>query len=88
LSWAYYNRGIARAASGDLKGAIADYSQTIDFDPRDASAYLNRGLARLMLHQEKEAKKDLDTCLKLDARLKPQLDEAIRHLEARQTGGR
>jgi len=82
LSWAYYNRGIARAATGDLKGAIADYSETIDFNPRSASAYAKRGLARLMLHQEKEAKKDFDTCLKLDPRLKPQLDDAIEHLEA------
>jgi len=82
LSWAYYNRGISRAASGDLKGAIADYSERIDFVPRDASAYAKRGLARLMLHQEREAKKDFNTCLKLDARLKPQLDEAIQGFAA------
>jgi len=78
----YYNRGIARAASGDLKGAIADYSERIDFKPRDTSAYEKRGLARLMLHQEKEAKKDFDMCLRLDPRMKPQLEAAIQQLGA------
>ncbi len=42
----YYNRGIARGKSGDLDGAIADFSKVIEIEPRDAQAYYNRGYAR------------------------------------------
>src|SRR5882672_733369 len=36
---AYYNRGIAKGAKGDLDGAIADYDRAIELDPRFAHAY-------------------------------------------------
>src|ERR1700730_10781316 len=42
---AYYNRGIAYKAKGDLDRAIADYSEALRLDPKDAFAYTNRGSA-------------------------------------------
>ena len=36
---AYINRGNAKSDKGDLDGAIADYSQAIQLDPKDADAY-------------------------------------------------
>ncbi|MCZ6624588.1 MAG: tetratricopeptide repeat protein [Deltaproteobacteria bacterium] len=43
---AYYNRGIARKAKGDLNGALKDYGEAIRLNPDDADAYYNRGIAR------------------------------------------
>jgi lipoprotein NlpI len=54
---AYYNRGIARKAKGDLDGAIKDYTEAIRIKPDHASAYINRGSAR-------REKGDLDGAIK------------------------
>jgi tetratricopeptide (TPR) repeat protein len=43
---AYENPGLAKQRKGDLDGAIADFSQAIELDPRLADAYQNRGLAK------------------------------------------
>jgi tetratricopeptide (TPR) repeat protein len=50
---AFYNRGVARKAKGDLDGAVQDYSEAIRLKPDDADAFNNRGVAR-------KAKGDLD----------------------------
>ncbi len=41
---AYYNRGKARTALSDARGAIADFTQAVHFNPKLAEAYGNRGL--------------------------------------------
>jgi len=33
LADAYYNRGIAKQAKGNVNGAIADFKQTLEIDP-------------------------------------------------------
>jgi len=38
----YYNRGVARKAIGDPKGAIDDYDKAISAAPRFALAYADR----------------------------------------------
>ncbi len=43
---AYYCRAGARLEAGDFKGALADYTMVIDFDPEDASSWFSRGFAR------------------------------------------
>lgn len=42
---AYYKRGIAYSAQGDLERAILDYNKTIEINPGSAEAYCDRGLA-------------------------------------------
>jgi regulator of sirC expression with transglutaminase-like and TPR domain len=37
---------VARFKTGDSEGAIADLTRAIELDPRNAEAWLNRGLAR------------------------------------------
>jgi tetratricopeptide (TPR) repeat protein/S1-C subfamily serine protease len=44
--FAYYNRGVARYKSGDLPGAIADWTAAIKINPQFDDAYNNRGVAR------------------------------------------
>jgi lipoprotein NlpI len=46
---AYYNRGNAHSAKGDVAAAIADYNEAIKRDPKNAAALTNRGTA----HSEK-----------------------------------
>jgi lipoprotein NlpI len=47
MSDAYFNRGLIKEQKGDLNGAIADNTQALNLNPKDARAYCNRGLARL-----------------------------------------
>jgi len=42
----YSARGFARQAKGDLDGALADYDQALELDPRNLEACYRRGLAR------------------------------------------
>ncbi len=53
FAYAYYNRGIAKKAKGDIDGAITDYNRAIELDPKYTDAYGNRGNA-------KQAKGDFD----------------------------
>src|ERR1051325_2355989 len=39
---AYFRRGLARQDGGDLSGAVADFSRTLEIMPQCAEAYANR----------------------------------------------
>ena len=54
---AYYNRGNARIAKGDLEGALQDYDEAIRLRPGYTMAFNNRGNAR-------KAKGDLEGALR------------------------
>src|SRR6516162_6240682 len=43
---AFYNRGAARRANGDLEGALHDYNEAIRLKSDDAEAFFKRGAAR------------------------------------------
>src|SRR5947209_1204907 len=66
----YYRSGIAKKASGDLDGAIADYTKAIEINPRYAGAYINRGVARKMKGDFDGAIADYDRAISLNPRLK------------------
>ena len=42
----YYKRGLRKRQSGDIKGAISDYSKAIEIDPTFFEAFYNRGNAK------------------------------------------
>ena len=44
---AHYNRGNILAATGDIEGAISDYTTAIKIDAKLAEAYGHRGLLRV-----------------------------------------
>ena len=66
LAVAYNNRGIAYATKGDLDRAIADFSEAIRLDPKDAHAYNNRGSAYENKGDHDRAITDYDEAIRLD----------------------
>jgi tetratricopeptide (TPR) repeat protein len=66
-----YRSGMTKADKHDYRGAIADYSATIESDdtPADvvAMAMYNRALAYSAIHETDKASEDLEAVLKMPA---------------------
>ena len=54
-STTYGSRGIAKARSGDVAGAILDFDVAIQMNPEDGMAYFNHGMAMEMLNDLQRA---------------------------------
>ena len=54
----FYNRGNSKAEVGDIRGAIADYSEAITLNPDVSQYYFNRGNAHIDLSEFWEAARD------------------------------
>jgi tetratricopeptide (TPR) repeat protein len=65
---AYYWRGAARWGSGDIKGAISDFSQSISINPRYSDAYIERGRSLEMDGNVQQAIADLNQAIAIDPR--------------------
>lgn len=63
---AFYNRGLALAAKGEIDRAIGDYDQAIRLRPDLADAYNNRGLAWRLKGDPARALQDFDAALRLN----------------------
>lgn len=59
------NRATSRQRTGDLKGALRDYSEAIEIDSKRANAYNGRCWAYAMLRRPKEALADCEKSLRL-----------------------
>jgi lipoprotein NlpI len=64
----YSNRGNAYYAKGDNDNAIADYSQAIKLNSKDASAFNNRGSAYLAKGQHDRAIADYSQAIQLNVK--------------------
>jgi len=62
----YFYRAYDKQIKGDLRGAIADYSNTIEIDPNYASAYNNRGYAKNALEDYYGAIADYSKAIEID----------------------
>jgi len=83
---AYSNRGLARAAQGDLAAAVADCDRAIELLPNGpdrAMAYNNRGRARHAQGDVAEAIADYDRAIELA----PQLSAAYNNRATRPMPG-
>src|SRR2546428_4128371 len=65
VAFTYNNRGNARKAKGDIEGAIADYNQALETNPRYTEAYYNRGIALQSKGDLGGAIRDYSTALEL-----------------------
>jgi len=63
---AYYNRGLARQAQGNLDAAIVDFDRALAFDPKIAGAYYSRGNAKNANHDLDGAIADYTQAVALD----------------------
>lgn len=66
MDYAYYIRGMALDAQGQIQQAIGAYSKSISLKPDFASAYYNRGADFYSISRYNEALKDLNKLLELD----------------------
>jgi tetratricopeptide (TPR) repeat protein len=62
---AYDRRGNAKRKSGNLKGAVADYSMAVKIDPNYGFSYYNRAVARAELKNTKEAIADYTKAIEI-----------------------
>ena len=74
---AWHERGILRAAIGELDEALADFGRVIEMDPRYAKAYANRGMIMLLRRHDTEAQRDFAKALELDSSLKVVLEKSV-----------
>jgi tetratricopeptide (TPR) repeat protein len=65
----YVKRGIARFGRGDIEGALNDYKQALQLNPRYADALVNRGKARRAIGDLEGAIEDYEKAIDLDPRL-------------------
>ncbi len=66
LASAYINRGIAHGSTGRIAQAVADFSEAIRLDPKNALAYYNRGNANFDLKKLDAAAADYDAAVSND----------------------
>ena len=63
---AYYNRGNAYFDKRDYDRAIADFTQAIKLDPKDAFAIHDRGVAYYEKHDFERAIADFEAAIKIN----------------------
>ncbi|MBD2625015.1 tetratricopeptide repeat protein [Trichormus variabilis] len=63
----YFHRGLNRHTSGDLKGAIEEYTQALRLHPNFAEVYYKRGFTRHRLGDLKGAIADYNQCISINS---------------------
>lgn len=61
-----YLKGVVNTQKGDYQGAVFQFTQAIKKNPNYAEAYYNRGNARLVLENDREAIKDFEQAIKIN----------------------
>lgn len=63
----YYQRGWFKDHSGDIEGALEDYTMAITLQPNVAYAYLNRGVLYRLKGENAKAESDFKQVIRLDS---------------------
>lgn len=66
----YHTRAVAKAGLGNHEGAIEDFDESINLNPRKALFYHDRGLSKETLGQHEAAKVDFAKAKELDPKIK------------------
>ena len=62
----YFNNGLEKMEKRDYKGAITDYTKSIELDSNYADAYINRGIAKNKLRNHSGAIADFTKAIELE----------------------
>ena len=65
-SFAYEARGIARAEQDEFELALADFTQAMTLNPKNAGVHINRGIAYSMNDNEELGMQDFNAAIALD----------------------
>ncbi|MFV5699844.1 tetratricopeptide repeat protein [Flavobacterium sp. ZT3R17] len=66
IAYDFFDQALKKAASGNIKGSIDDYTKAIKRDPLFAEAYLNRALSKQKIGDIKGALVDVNTTISID----------------------
>ncbi|HSP88003.1 MAG TPA: tetratricopeptide repeat protein [Ignavibacteriaceae bacterium] len=69
----FYSKGNCKKLLNNYKGAIADFTMAIKYNPNFAEAYFKRANTKLILNDSKGAQNDFDKAIEL----KPYFAEAL-----------
>ena len=58
LATQYFNQWVEKYEAGNYQGAIDDFNKAIEINPKDAVAYLSRGVARELVYDLEGACRD------------------------------
>lgn len=81
-AWTHSLAGAVRQDLGDVRGAIADFTKAVEFEPGYAEAYANRGLAYLVQGNEPQANQDFQRALSIKDELKIAIEERTQQIKA------
>ena len=69
----YYSKGNCKKLLNNYKGAIADFTMAIKYNPKFAEAYFKRANTKLILNDSNGAQNDFDKAIELN----PSFAEAL-----------
>jgi tetratricopeptide (TPR) repeat protein len=78
----YINRGVLRAASGQLEGALADMNEAMRLNQGSAVVYGHRGLVLLRMGRDAEGDADIARCLYQEPAARREIETLARAIRA------
>ena len=62
----FFDQGVKRFNSEDIKGAANEFTQSIEIDPNYTDALVFRGMSYILLERLKEATQDFSQAINID----------------------
>jgi len=81
LAQDWYQLGMKEYRRLHYAEALVDFNKALELNADYAEAYVNRGLALLLLGKTTAGEQDFDRCLKLNSALKDSLGQRIRKIQ-------
>ena len=83
LAMGFSNRGIAYSRKGNYDQGFADYTKSIELDPKNDRAYANRAVILFIRKDYDRAWADVKKCQELGGTVNPNLLDELRKASGR-----